>query len=180
MATHSLTWWWPCKLICIKSLEFNKFSRLCICVRQSCVGECPRYNAFVHFQDISRSPYRRRCRRLYCTSLNILCKYNLYSIRVTPRNLFLNYSLAFTVGLIHWSWVTHICVVKLTIIGSDNGLSPGRCQAIIWANAGLLLIGPSETNFSKISIEIHTFSSKKMHFKKASANGVHFIAASMC
>ena len=30
----------------------------------------------------------------------------------------------------------HICVDKLTIIGSDNGLSPGRRQAIIWTNAG--------------------------------------------
>ena len=33
-------------------------------------------------------------------------------------------------------------VSELTIIGSDNGLSPGRRQAIIWANAGILLIGP--------------------------------------
>ena len=33
--------------------------------------------------------------------------------------------------LTHWGWVTHICVGKLTIIGSDNGLSPGRRQAII-------------------------------------------------
>ena len=38
--------------------------------------------------------------------------------------------------------MTHICVSKLTIIGSDNGLSPDRRQAIIWTNAGLLLIGP--------------------------------------
>ena len=36
----------------------------------------------------------------------------------------------------------HICVNKLAIIGSDNGLSPGRRQAIIWTNAGILLIGP--------------------------------------
>ena len=34
------------------------------------------------------------------------------------------------------------CHYELTIIGSDNGLSPGRCQAIIWTNAGILLIGP--------------------------------------
>ena len=33
--------------------------------------------------------------------------------------------------LTHWGWVTHICVSKLSILGSDNGLSPGRCQAII-------------------------------------------------
>ena len=33
--------------------------------------------------------------------------------------------------LTHWGWVTHICVRKLATIGSDNGLSPGRRQAII-------------------------------------------------
>ena len=35
--------------------------------------------------------------------------------------------------------VTHICVGKLTIIGSDKGLSPGRRQAIIQTNDGILL-----------------------------------------
>ena len=58
---------------------------------------------------------------------------------------------------------------KLTIIGSDNGLSPGRRQAIIWSNAGILLIGPLRTNFSEILIEINTFSFKKMHSKLLSA-----------
>ena len=38
-------------------------------------------------------------------------------------------------ALTHWGRVTHICVCKLTIIGSDNGLSPGRRPAIIWTNA---------------------------------------------
>ena len=42
--------------------------------------------------------------------------------------------------LIHWGWVMHIYINKLTIVGSDNGLSPGRHQAIIWANATILLI----------------------------------------
>ena len=65
--------------------------------------------------------------------------------------------------------VTHICVCKLTIIGSDNGLSPGRRQAIIWTNAGILLIGPLGTNFSEILIEIQTFSFRKMHLKMLSA-----------
>ena len=41
--------------------------------------------------------------------------------------------------LTHWGRVTHICVSKLTIIGSDNDLSPGRHQAITWTNAGILL-----------------------------------------
>ena len=54
----------------------------------------------------------------------------------------------------------HICVGKLTIIGSDNGLSPERRQAIIWTYAGMLLIGPLETNFSETLIKIQTFSLK--------------------
>ena len=50
----------------------------------------------------------------------------------------------------YWGRVTYICVSKLTIIGSDNGLSPGRRQAIIWTKAAILLIGPLETNLSEI------------------------------
>ena len=65
--------------------------------------------------------------------------------------------------------MTHICVGNLTIIGSDNGLSSGRRQAIIWTNAGILLIGLLVTNFCEIVIKIHTFSFKKMHLKMASA-----------
>ena len=64
--------------------------------------------------------------------------------------------------------MTHTCVSKLASIVSDNGLSPGRRQAIIWTNAGILLIVPLGTNFSGILIEIHTFSFKKMHFKMPS------------
>ena len=67
--------------------------------------------------------------------------------------------------LTHWDWVTHICVSNLTIIASDNGLSPGRRQVIIWTNAGILLIGPLGTNFSEISIKIDTFSVMKTHLK---------------
>ena len=64
--------------------------------------------------------------------------------------------------------MTHICVNKLTIIGWDNGLSPVRRQAIIWTNAGILLIGPLWTNFSEISIKIYAFSFQKMHLKMSS------------
>ena len=76
----------------------------------------------------------------------------------------------FYVCLTHWGRVTHICVGKLTIIGSDNGLSPDRRQAIIGTNAGILLIGPLGTDFSEILIEILTFSFKKMRLKVSSAN----------
>ena len=65
--------------------------------------------------------------------------------------------------------MTRICVSKVTIIGSDNGLSPDRREAIIWTNAGFLLIGPLGTNVSEILIEILTFSFKKMRLKVSSA-----------
>ena len=70
--------------------------------------------------------------------------------------------------LTHWGRVTHICVGNLTIIGSDNGLSPSWRQAIIWTNAGILLIGSLATNFNKILIEVHAFSFKEMHLKMSS------------
>ena len=72
--------------------------------------------------------------------------------------------------LTHWGRATHICVSKLTNIGTDNGLLPGRRQAIIWTNAGILLIGTLGTKFSEILIESHSFSFKKMHMKMSSGN----------
>ena len=76
-------------------------------------------------------------------------------------------SLVTRISVTRLQWVNslrpseHICVSKLTIIGSDNGLSPGRRQAIIWTNAGILLIWTLGTNFSEVSSEIHAFSFKK-------------------
>ena len=72
-------------------------------------------------------------------------------------------------GLTHWGWVRHICIGRLTIIGSDNDLSPGWRQAIIWTNAWILLIEPLGKNFSEILIGIQIFSLKKMHLKMLSA-----------
>ena len=63
----------------------------------------------------------------------------------------------------------HIFVGNLAIIGSDNGLSPGRRKAIIWTNAGILLIEPLITNFNEMLAEIITFSFKKMYLKVSSA-----------
>ena len=68
--------------------------------------------------------------------------------------------------LTHWGRVMHICVGNLTIIGSDNGLSLGRRQAIIWTIVGILLVG---TKSSEILITIHAFSITKMHLKGLSA-----------
>ena len=71
--------------------------------------------------------------------------------------------------LIHWGRMTHIFIGKLTNIGSDNGLSPRRRQAIISTNDGILSIGTLGTNFSEIFIEIQIFSFKKICLKLLSA-----------
>ena len=89
-----------------------------------------------------------------------LCQYIAIITNAGPLHL---------IPLTHWSRVTHICVGNLIIIGLDNGLSPDRRQAIIWTNAGILLIGPLGTNFSEISIEILTFAFTKMRLKVSSA-----------
>ena len=81
------------------------------------------------------------------------------------KNLIPNHNIQ---RLTHWGRVTHICISKQTIIGSDNGLSPGRHQAIIWTNAGILLIGTLGTNFSEILIENRIISFKKMGLKVSS------------
>ena len=80
----------------------------------------------------------------------------------------------------HWGWVMHICISKLTTIGSDNGLLPDWHQAIIWTNTGILLIGPLGTKFSEILIEIHIFWLKDMHLKKSSVKWQPFVSASVC
>ena len=65
----------------------------------------------------------------------------------------------------HWGRVAHLCISKITIIGSDNGLSSAWLQAIIWTIAGILSIRTLGTNVSEILCEIHTFSFKKKAFE---------------
>ena len=95
-----------------------------------------------------------------CIFLGIYCKDNA---------IFMCKILVDSITITHWGRVTHICVSKLTIIGSDNGLSPGRHQAIIWTNAGILLIRTLRRDFSEILGEAHSFSFWKMHLKMPSA-----------
>ena len=89
------------------------------------------------------------------------------SLQATYLSITLNEASILLPLIIEAEW--RICVGKLTSIGPDNGLSPGRCQAIIWTNAGILLIEPLGTNFRQILIAIQIFSFKKMQLKILSA-----------
>ena len=59
--------------------------------------------------------------------------------------------------------MTHICVKEHVNIGSDNDLSPDRCQAIVWINAPILSIRPKGTYFYEILFEIQKFSFMEIH-----------------
>ena len=117
---------------------------------------------FVSGYDIFKRVYLMN----YYLHVNILCNFEIVS-GIAHCALYL--SSIEEITLFHWGRATHICVVKLTIIGSDNGLSPGRRQAIIWTNDWILSIGTLGTNFNDILIGIQTFSFQKMEFEKSSA-----------
>ena len=76
--------------------------------------------------------------------------------------------------------LTQIRVSKLILNGSDNGLSPGRYQAITWSNAGILLMGPLGTNFNGFLIVIQKFSFKKIHLKKTAAKMAAILSWPQC
>ena len=64
-------------------------------------------------------------------------------------------------------WHISLSVFYQAIIGSGDGLSPVRSQAIIWTNVGLLSIRPLGTNFSEILIKIAKIWIKKTHLEMA-------------
>ena len=117
-------------------------------------------------ETVMRPSYLYNGNHLTCKIATLYCNLQLMTTV---------YSLWFQTGILtHRGQVTHICTSKITSIGLDNGLSPGRSEAIIWTSAEILLIGTLGTNFSEISIEIYTFSFKKMHLKRRLETGGHF------
>ena len=94
---------------------------------------------------------------------------NIYEYGITLNTRQFIHPCIFSIKCMHeylltpWCRVTYICICKLTIIDSDDGLLPGPHQIIIWTIAGIFLIGSQDVNFREILIQIHAFSFKKMH-----------------
>ena len=115
-------------------------SRACVCLDRMTSSSCSRrssssrawFRILVSFSRASRSALSRSIANLIGKQRPLLVINEWHQ------------PLSSWICLTHWGQVTHICVSKLTIISSDNGLSPGRRQAIIWNNAGILLIEPWE------------------------------------
>ena len=118
------------------------------------------FDFFISLNKLLNKQSNRRKFGVTSLSCGMYC---IYSLFVCKHRFYVMLS-----SLTHWGRVTHICVSALTIIGSDNGLSPDRRQTIIWINVGVLLIRTLGTNFSELSSEIHIFSLRKMHLKMSS------------
>ena len=114
-----------------------------------------------------------------CTKYISLWTFRKFTSFLFPNNLFNGgwgggsklilwlYGIIFR-WLTHYSQVMHICVGQLTLIGSDNGLLPGRRQVNILASARILLIRALGTKFNESVIKMHAFSFIKMHWKMSS------------
>ena len=112
--------------------------------------------------------------RFYTCMILLGCLSGVSHLNEVSRNIW-QWKNSFLLVFCKKKWLKYVDLINslrpsdIAIIGSDNGLSPGRRQAIIWTNAGILLIGPLGTNISEIWIRIQTFWLKKIHLKMSSA-----------
>ena len=85
------------------------------------------------------------------------------------------WTLEVILGLTHLPKVPRICISELGNIGSGNGLSPIRRQAITWTSFHLLSMQILGKNFSEIRLKNKTFLSLKCTWKCRLQNGDHFV-----
>ena len=82
---------------------------------------------------------------------------SLLSVTKTGKSIIIKIFKQQKSALIEDHWCYMVSPFISVNIGSNNGLSPVRWQAITWTNADLLSIGPIETYLSDILIKIQTF-----------------------
>ena len=122
--------------------------------------------------------WRHICCQLSCSLIQQIIywshRYNNLSLtyfsgEICGHGILLGASFRYGCALTYWSRATHIhaWVSKLTLTGSDNGLSPERYQPIK-INAGILLNGTLQTNLTEIFSKIRAFSFTKKHLKTSS------------
>ena len=98
----------------------------------------------------------------FCTNAGLLnCNSTIYAFQA---NLWLN-GTPLSIQNTHWGRVTHICVSRLTIIDSYNGLSPPGAKPLSEQMLEYCWLGPWEIQWNLI--EIYTFSFMKIHWKMA-------------
>ena len=112
-----------------------------------------------HWDTMSQADTNFRCDNIL-NSLNWVVIFINYTLKKGRNECILNKTV--------WKFNT-VNVSELGSIGSGNGLSPVRRQAITWTNVELLLIRPLGTHLSEIRIKIQYFLFMKMHLQMSSA-----------
>ena len=102
-----------------------------------------------------------------------------YDLRYLINNISQRWDISISLCTHHFNSSTPMCRIYASVnwvnIGSDNGLSPDRCQAIIWIDARILLTGTLGTHLNEIRNKIQTFHSWKCIWNCRLRNGDHFV-----
>ena len=72
-------------------------------------------------------------------------------------------------------WVTHFCIGKRAVIGSDNLLSPVRCPAIIWTYYSDVIMGAMVSQFTSPTTVYSTVYSRADQRKFQSSASLAFV-----
>ena len=146
------------------------FRNACLC-SMSCPGKCVLVSGVSCQKGPIRHAYAWQIGPFWQDTLGMSCMPYLLPVTWLCPQQSVTQHYSIEQGKRPQLWDCHLNSLRqsdASIIGSDNGLSPGRRQAITWTDVGILLIGPLGTNFSEMLIEIHTFSFKKIHLKMLS------------
>ena len=132
---------WNCRSFCAvpKCIAFFTFAVFVIIS-----GDCnyPEHYKYIYILEFVPAAYDNKTIWLCAMSLrSVSVPYITY---FKTKTLLLWRVLLTGFWLIEAEWRIYASL-NWVIIGSDNGLSPVRRQAIIWTNAGILLIGPLGT-----------------------------------
>ena len=152
---------WPCSFIYAPNLQYMS---LLVCIARSFLFCCVLKRAYcvdIRWQSSVFAEYGYQypiypLKPILLSNQNIQIQGLNYVLRVpTLFIICVGHAGHMPIALFHSGRVIHIWVSKLTIIGSDDSLSPGRHQAIIRPNCVILLVRPLGTNFNDILIEIY-------------------------
>ena len=148
-------------------------------LNQRCfIVDChPKKKTSAKLENHTSLHWRKFCQKMYpVTAPAILSRefqcfkmpFHIFSMQSDMFSFLLS-SIINRVYLTHWGRAMHICVRNLTIISSDNGLSPGRRQSIAWA--GIMLIVPTRIKFQWDFNRNPYILIRKIHLKMSSVYG---------
>ena len=132
--SRCLSQFWQSPMIFYDVIREQRFLGCCILFRSRVISDEQSLHSFAHAATAMLSLWVWVHGGLI-VGKDITKKQIFRRLRVDGGNVHRYLEVFLRIVLMHWGRVTHIWVISLIIIGSDNGLSLGRRQTIIWTNA---------------------------------------------